>query len=95
MLGGALTGRGATLIESDVPAAGSMFAEAEPLLIESGDWLTRNADRIPQQYRDERLRQALERVVKLYEVWNTVVPDTGKAEQAAKWRTELEKLAGS
>ena len=94
MLGAALTGRGATLIKSDVPAAGSMFAEAEPLLIESGDWLTRNADRIPQQYRDERLRRALERIVELYEVWNTVVPDTGKAEQAAEWRTELEKLRG-
>ena len=85
MLGCALTGRGATLIESDVPAAGSMFAEAEPLLIESGDWLTRNADRIPPRIsRLERLRRALERIVELYEVWNTVAPDTGKAEQAAE-----------
>jgi len=68
--------------------------EAESLLIESGDWLTRNADRIPQQYRAERLRRALERIVELYEVWNTVVPDSGKAEQAAEWRAELENLPG-
>ncbi len=94
MLGSALTGRGATLIESDVPAAGSMFAEAERLLIESGDWLTRNADRIPQQYRDSRPRRALERIVELYEIWNTVAPDAGKAKRAAEWRTELEKLRG-
>ncbi|MBP7937725.1 MAG: tetratricopeptide repeat protein [Phycisphaerae bacterium] len=91
LLGGALTGRGATLIESDVPAAESLFAEAEPLLIESADWLTRNADPIPQPYRDSEPRRAMERLVELYEVWSTVAPDTGKAEQAAKWRTKSEK----
>ena len=43
----------------------------------------------------ERKREALERIIEYYESWNTVVPDTGKAEQAAEWRTELEKLGGS
>ncbi len=45
--------------------------------------------------RNRHGREVLERIVELYEVWNTVAPDTGKAEQAAKWRTELEKLGGS
>ncbi len=69
--------------------------EAEPALVESGGWLTRNADRIPQQVRAERLRQALERVVKLYEFWHAAEPDAGYEAKAAEWRTELEKLDGS
>jgi tetratricopeptide (TPR) repeat protein len=93
MLGEVLVARAADP-SAAIGARIEKLREAEPLLIESGHWLTRNADRIPQQYRDSRLRRALERIVKLYEVWNTVVPDTGKAEQAAKWRTELEKLRG-
>jgi non-specific serine/threonine protein kinase/serine/threonine-protein kinase len=68
--------------------------EAEPLLLESAGWLTRNGDCIPEQVRDERLRRALERVVELYEVWYTVVPDAGKAEKAAEWRAELEHPPG-
>ncbi len=68
--------------------------EAESLLVVSGGWLTQNGDRIPQQVRDERLRRALERVVDLYEFWNTVVPDAGHDARAAEWRTELENLRG-
>jgi len=94
MLGGALAGQGAALIESDVPAAIARFSEAEPMLVESAGWLTQNADHIPEQHRAERLRQALERVVKLYECWDTVAPNTGKAEQSATWRAELKQLSG-
>jgi tetratricopeptide (TPR) repeat protein len=94
MLGGALVGEGAALIESDAPAAIAKFTEAEPLLVEAGEWLKQNAERIPQQYRADRLPEALERIINLYESWDTVAPDTGKADQAAKWRAELENLPG-
>jgi serine/threonine-protein kinase len=94
MLGGALTGQGAAMIESDAPAAIAKFTEAELLLVESGEWLTQNADRIPQDVRAERLRQALEWIVRLYEFWDTAAPGSGKAEQAARWRAELQNLPG-
>jgi serine/threonine protein kinase len=94
MLGGALAGQGAALIESDTPAAIAKFTEAEPLLVEAGGWLTQNADRIPQQFRAARVREALERIVTLYESWDTVAPDSGKAEQAAEWRDQLAELQG-
>jgi serine/threonine protein kinase/tetratricopeptide (TPR) repeat protein len=66
--------------------------EVEPLLVESGEWLAQNADRISQQVRDERLRQALERVVKLYESWHAAEPDAGHDVRAAEWRAKLEEL---
>jgi hypothetical protein len=77
-----------------VEARMEKLRDAEPLLIESGDWLTRNADRIPQRVRAERLRQALERVVKLYELWHAAEPDAGHDARAAEWRAELENLPG-
>jgi tetratricopeptide (TPR) repeat protein len=94
MFGGALAGQAAALIESDAPAAISKFTKAEPLLVESADWLTRNADRIPQESRAKRLRKSLERIVSLYERWDAVAPETGKADRAAEWRAELEKPSG-
>jgi hypothetical protein len=92
MLGGALAGQGAALIASNAPAAIAKFTEAEPLLVEAGGWLTQNPDRVPQQVRAERLRQALEQIVSLYESWDTAAPDSGKADQAGQWRTELQNL---
>jgi tetratricopeptide (TPR) repeat protein len=88
MLGGALAGRGAALIESDATTAIARFTEAEPLLVESTGWLMENAESVP----PERLRQALERIVSLYESWDTLAPDGGWGEQAAKWRAELKKF---
>jgi len=79
MLGGALAGQGAGLIESEAPAAITRFTEAEPLLVESTAWLRENAERIPEQFRAAQLREALERIVMLYEVW-------GKPELAEEWR---------
>ncbi len=93
MLGGALAGKGAALIGSDAPAAIAKFTEAEPLLVEAGEWLIQNPDRIPQQSRAARVREALERIVRLYESWDAVLPDNDKADQAAEWRAKLEELA--
>jgi tetratricopeptide (TPR) repeat protein len=39
--------------------------------------------------------EALERIVKLYESWDTAEPDMGYAEKAAEWRLKLEGLAAS
>jgi len=94
VLGGALAGRGTALIESDIPAAISLFTEAEPLLVEGAGGLTENSDRIPQKYRAERLHQALQRIVSLYESWAVAAPESGKAERAAEWRTKMEMLEG-
>ena len=77
-----------------VEARMEKLREAEALLVESGGWLTQNGDRIPQQVRAERLRQALERVVKLYEFWHAAEPDAGHDARAAEWRAELENLPG-
>jgi eukaryotic-like serine/threonine-protein kinase len=92
-LGGALAGQGAALVESDAQAAIAKFTEAEPLLVESGTWLIQNADRVPPHPRPARLREALERVIVLYESWDAVAPNSGKAEQAAQWRARLETLS--
>jgi serine/threonine protein kinase/tetratricopeptide (TPR) repeat protein len=94
LLGGALAGQGAALIESDAPAAIARFSEAEALLVESGTWLIQNQNRINPEFRRVRSREALERIVTLYEAWDTAAPESGKAEQAALWRAELEKLDG-
>jgi hypothetical protein len=64
-------------------AAQGRFAEAEPLLVESYPVIERK--RGP-RYR--RTREALERVVRLYEAW-------GRLGDAARYRQALEGAAGS
>lgn len=66
-------------------AAQQNYMEAEPLLTESYAALERN----PQTPR-ERLLDALPRVVRLYEAWDTAEPNTGKTEKADEWRARLE-----
>ncbi|GMU81956.1 MAG: hypothetical protein AMXMBFR47_18270 [Planctomycetota bacterium] len=93
MLGGALVGQGAALIESNAPAAIAKFIEAEPLLVEAGEWLTQNSDRIPEEFRAKRIRQALERIVRLYESWHATDPDKGHDGKAAEWRAKMQAPA--
>ncbi len=94
LLGEALAGQAATLFESDAPAAISKFTEAERHLVESVNCLTRNADRIPQDRREEKIRRALQRTIGLYESWDAVAPESGKADRAAEWRAEMQRLVG-
>ena len=89
MLGGSLAGQAALLVESDATGATAKLQEAEPLLLEGYASLKDNSA-IPPQWRDQRLRQALERIVKLYEAWDRVAPDAGYAEKAAEWRARLD-----
>jgi hypothetical protein len=88
LLGGALV-RQAADPSLALEARMEKLREAEPLLVESGEWLTQNADRIPQQYRAELLRQALERVVKLYESWHAAEPDAGHDTRAAELMSQV------
>jgi tetratricopeptide (TPR) repeat protein len=60
------------------------FAEAEPLLLKGYEGMKQRADKLPPRTKDPRLRQALERLVQLYEAW-------GKKDQADDWRKKLEE----
>jgi tetratricopeptide (TPR) repeat protein len=60
------------------------YAEAEPLLLKGQAGMKEREKTIPRQDK-ERLSEAVQRLVQLYEA-------TGKKDEAAKWRKELEKL---
>ena len=60
------------------------FEEAERLLLEAHSGLSRTAGDHLRPVRD-----AIQGLVSLYESWDAAQPGTGKAEKAAKWRTQL------
>ncbi len=68
LLGGALLGQG-------------RYTEAEPLIVPGYEGMTERQAKIAMADRS-RLREAAERVVRLYEDW-------GKAEQATVWKAKL------
>ena len=65
--------------------------EAEPLLLEAYKGLRANEDEIPAVVREARLREALERIVQLYDAWHAAEPDAGHDAQAASWRAQLQQ----
>jgi hypothetical protein len=73
-LGGALLGQ-------------KKYADAEPLLLAGYTGLKARAAKIPPYARD-RLREALERLIHLYEA-------TVRKDEAARWRKELEAIGSS
>ena len=68
MLGGSLLGQ-------------HKYADAEPLLLSGYEGMKIREASIPPAGRD-RLKEALERLVRLYDEW-------GKVDEAAKWKAEL------
>jgi tetratricopeptide (TPR) repeat protein len=60
------------------------YAAAEPLLLAGYEGMKQREAKIPPQDKDLRLQEALERLVQLHDAWD-------KPEEAAKWRTEVEK----
>ncbi len=60
------------------------YIDAEPLLKDGYQGMKQRQDKIPSQGK-ARLREALERLVQLYEA-------TGNKDEAAKWRKELQAL---
>ena len=72
MLGGSLLGQ-------------RKYEAAEPLLLSGYNGMKQREDQIPVQARLLRLKEALQRLVRLYE-------ETGRPEQAAEWRRKLAEL---
>ncbi len=70
MLGGALLGQ-------------KKYADAESLLLRGYHGMKEREDKIPAQAKNLRLREAVERMVQLYDAWGT----KGKADE---WRKQLE-----
>jgi tetratricopeptide (TPR) repeat protein len=60
------------------------FADAEPMLVTGYEGMKARQTSIPAGEKP-RMLKALERVVKLYELW-------GKADEAMKWRNDLEAV---
>ena len=69
------------------------FSEAESLLLDSFATLESRADTIPGAYRDVRLREAIQRIVKLYESWHAAEPGKGYVAKAAEWKAKLDAAA--
>ena len=74
---------GATASSSEKPADPALalgariekLREAEALLLEGYEGLTAAAETIPESTRDQRLRQAIQRIVNLYEAWHAAETD--------------------
>ena len=62
----------------------SKFGEAETLLTESAESLQKNGN-AP----EDRKTEAIQRVIDLYEAWNTAEPGKGHDAKAAEWRAKL------
>jgi serine/threonine protein kinase/Flp pilus assembly protein TadD len=63
------------------------YAEAEPLLVQGYEGMRQRAAKMP-AHRDDRLAEAVERLVQLYDAW-------GKQDEAQKWRATAEALKTS
>ena len=68
------------------------WAEAESSLLDGYQGLHENPDAIPGQIRVVRLREALERIVNLYEARHAAEPDAGHDAKVAEWREKLDEL---
>jgi eukaryotic-like serine/threonine-protein kinase len=60
------------------------YTEAEPLLLQGYEGMQQRQDKIPTAYRQLRLSEALQRLVRLYEA-------SEQKEKAALWRTKLDE----
>ena len=92
LLGGALAGRAVGLVQAEPSEAVALLAEAEPMLLNSYDSM-KDDPLVPGPARNsgiDIIRESLERLVQLYEVWDVVDPEAGKGAEAARWRTLME-----
>ncbi|UCD76441.1 MAG: tetratricopeptide repeat protein, partial [Phycisphaerales bacterium] len=78
----ALNSQAKVLLDTERERALALFQEAAPLITACYDATPAGPNR----------RQWLEEMVEVFEFWNDVAPDRSWAEEAAEWRTELEKL---
>ncbi|HEY3245228.1 MAG TPA: tetratricopeptide repeat protein [Phycisphaerae bacterium] len=92
LLGGALAGQAANVVNTDPAAAAAKLAEAEPLLIEGYSGLLRGAEQIPARARAQRTREAVQRLLELYDTWVSAAPNDGYGGKALEWRAKLAAL---
>ena len=89
LLGASLAGQGAD--ESLAPEARlAKLREAEPMLLNGYNGM-KDDPRVPSPAQlggADRKREALMRVVALYEAWDRVEPGRGYGEKAAEWRSQ-------
>ena len=76
LLGAALAGQG-------------KYAEAEPLLVNGYNEMKDDPRVQPPTATLDRKREALERIVRLYEAWEAAEPGQGHREKAVDWRTRF------
>src|SRR5262249_26962669 len=79
--GGGAVASAATDVAADAKARIFELQKAQPLLLEGCDGLEQSTA-IPAARRSTFLREAMERLVRLHELWDTLVPGTGHAAQA-------------
>jgi hypothetical protein len=90
LLGHALLGQAEAQVATDRAVAMARLIEAEPLITAAYERLSSNVDRINPSWRTQRVREAGERVIRLYEAWHAIEPGAGYADKAAEWRSRLE-----
>jgi hypothetical protein len=64
------------------------YTDAEPLLRQGYEGMEERQDKIPGPFKAQRLSEALQRLVQLYEA-------TGNKDEAARWRKELAEMKSS
>ena len=67
------------------------FSEAEPMLLDAFETLRIRADAIPATHRQARIREAVQRIITLYQTWHVAEPGKGYDAKAAEWRAKLLK----
>jgi tetratricopeptide (TPR) repeat protein len=96
MLGGAILACAELDPALNSAARADRLREAEPLLLDGYAGLKDNAS-VPTPAQTggfDRRREALERVVRLYEVWDKAEPGRGHDAKAAEWRKRLDADPG-
>lgn len=68
------------------------FNDGEAKLLSGYEGLA-NAPRTGESYRDHRTREALERIVRMYDAWHLAEPGKGFDSKAAEWRSRLESAS--
>jgi tetratricopeptide (TPR) repeat protein len=92
LLGRAILEQADQQLDDEPDAGRARLDKAQALIEGSSEWLTANVQRVPAPWREKRSTEAIERMVRLYEVRNAFEPDQGYDDQAAEWRGRLNKL---
>jgi hypothetical protein len=91
LTGGALVAAGSVDAEAEASTRVAKLVEAEPLLLDGQAGLD-IAEDIPAPVAGQFRRQATDRLVRLYEVWGLLAPDSGCGAKLAEWKRRLQTL---